>query len=386
MNLKFGSPPPSPKLDDLRAEVRDFLADALKHMSFAERAKSWFGFDPTFSRMLGQRGWIGMTWPTEYGGHGRTSMERFVVLEELLAAGAPVSAHWTADRQSGPLILHHGTEAQKRELIPRIVAGECYFCIGMSEPNAGSDLAAIQMRARPGEGGWVLNGTKIWTSQAHRRHYMILLCRTADTEDRHGGMSQFLVDLATPGITIRPILNLAGDHHFNEVVFEDCLVDESCLIGEPNSGWKQVTGELGLERSGPERFLTSYVLLEALVGEVARHGSDHAEIALGRLVAELITLRRMSFNVANLLQAGENVGTEGAIVKDLGSAFEQLIPEIARDVIDPEDALVDAEGDAASQAYLSALCHTILHAPAATIYGGTREILRGIVARALGVR
>lgn len=378
MQLNFPMPARSPELDALRLEVRGFLEDALKDVPPAERAKSWFGFDPLFSRRLGERGWIGMTWPRQSGGHGRSALERYVVLEELLAAGAPVAAHWTADRQSGPLLLRHATPAQQAEILPRIVAGDCFFCIGMSEPNAGSDLAAIQTRARPVAGGWVVNGTKIWTSQAHRRHYMILLCRTSASEDRHGGMSQFLIDLTLPGITIRPIINLAGDHHFNEVVFNDCFVPADSLLGTEGAGWKQVTGELGLERSGPERFLTAYVLLQEFVKQVAARDDRHARIDAGQLLAELIVLRRMSFSVAAMLQSGQNVAVEGAIVKDLGSTFEQAIPEAARQALDVQD-IDDLQ-------YLEVLRHTLLHAPASSIYGGTREILRGIIARAIGAR
>lgn len=151
-----------------------------------------------------------MTWPKEYGGQDRSALERYVVLEEMLAAGAPVAAHWIADRQSGPLLLKVGTEEQRRTLLPRIAAGECYFCIGMSEPDSGSDLAAVRTRAVPVPGGFRVNGTKLWTTYAHKSHYMLLFCRTGDGDDRHDGTSQLLVDLNTPGITIRPIEDLAG--------------------------------------------------------------------------------------------------------------------------------------------------------------------------------
>jgi alkylation response protein AidB-like acyl-CoA dehydrogenase len=385
MNLQFPTPVHSPSLETLRREVRDFLADALRDAAPADRARSWFGFDAEFSRQLGRQGWIGMTWPREYGGHGRSTLERYVVLEELLAAGAPVAAHWTADRQSGPQLLRYGTESQRRQILPRIAAGECYFCIGMSEPNAGSDLAAIQTRARQTPGGWIINGTKIWTSQAHRRHYMILLCRTSTSEDRRGGMSQMLVDLSLPGITIRPILNLAGEHHFNEVVFQDCELPHDALLGQEGDGWKQVTGELGLERSGPERFLTTYTLLDAMLAQTARQPDEHASKAVGMLVAELLVLRRMSFSVAGMLQDGRDVSLEGALVKDLGASFEQAVPEAAREACGFV-AITKANSESLQHGQARVLAHSLLHAPASSIYGGTREILRGILARGLGLR
>src|SRR5262245_17768864 len=191
---------------ELRNEVRAFLAERLSEVPPAQRALTWMGSDRAFSREVGARGWIGMTWPRRYGGGERSALERYVVLEEMLAAGAPVGAHWVADRQSGPLLLRYGTEEQRRTLLPRICRGELAFCIGMSEPDSGSDLASIRSRAVRGEEGWILSGPKVWTSGARSADYMIGLFRTgADPGDRHAGLSHFLVDLGTPGIAIRPI-------------------------------------------------------------------------------------------------------------------------------------------------------------------------------------
>src|SRR5580658_3079276 len=264
--LDFAPPPPFPAAEELRREVREFLAIELAERSAAARARSWNGAEPEFSRKMGERGWIGMTWPKSYGGHERSALERYVVLEEMLAAGAPVGSHWVADRQSGPLLLRLGTEKQRREILPRIAAGECYFCIGMSEPDSGSDLASIRTRATKVDGGWEVEGAKIWTSNAHRCHMMILFVRTSPRgEDRHAGVSQFLVDLASPGITVRPIMNLADEHDFNEVVFQGLYVPDDRVIGAVGNGWRQVTSELAFERSGPERWLSTYSLLKALI-------------------------------------------------------------------------------------------------------------------------
>src|SRR6266446_3291032 len=243
-----------PEAQSLRAEVREFLRDALGGMASSKRALSWGGFDREFSRQLGARGWIGMMWPKKYGGHERTALERYVVLEESLAAGAPTSAHWVADRQSGPLLLRFGTEEQRQRFLPRIAKGELAFAIGMSEPDSGSDLASIRTRAERVEGGYRVNGTKIWTSNAHISDYAIALFRTKVVPDKkHEGLSQFLVDLKSGGISIRPIIDLAGGHHFNEVHFQNCFVPDDMLVGKEGDGWKQVTTELAFARGGRHR-------------------------------------------------------------------------------------------------------------------------------------
>jgi len=375
----FAPPPASPEAERLRGEIREFLASELRGRSAPARAGSWGSRDPDFSRKMGARGWIGMTWPKRYGGHERTALERYVVLEEVLAAGAPMGAHWIADRQSGPLLLRFGTEEQRQAILPRIAAGECYFCIGMSEPDSGSDLAATRTRAAPVQGGFLVNGTKIWTSNAHQCHYVILFCRTevAGT-DRHAGVSQFLVDLSLPGISIRPIRDLAGEHHFNEVVFEDVFLPADTLIGELGAGWRQVTSELAYERSGPERFLSTYVLLVELVRALGSQPSERAAIAAGLLTGHIIILRRLSRSVAGMLQAGEDPALQAALVKDLGTTLEQEIPEVARLLIEP--------GSRPADSYDAVLAQAIMRAPSFSIRGGTREILRGIVARGLGVR
>ena len=379
--LSYAPPPPSPEAEALRTEVRAFLAAELAHRTPLARAESWTGFDPAFSRKMGERGWIGMTWPRPYGGHERSALERYVVLEEALAAGAPVSAHWIADRQSGPSILRHGSEAQKQSILPRIAAGQCFFCIGMSEPDSGSDLASVRTRATPVQGGYLVNGTKLWTSHAHHAHYMILFCRTGGAEgDRHGGTSQFLVDLSLPGIRIRPVLALTGEHHFNEVVFEDLFLPETALLGREGEGWSQVTGELAFERSGPERFLSSFQLLVELVRALGPEPSERGAIAIGRLTAHILTLRRLSRSVAGMLQNGENPALQAALVKDLGAMLEQEIPEIARQLIAAEPTTQS------TQDFSAVLAYTIMHAPSFSLRGGTREILRGMVARGLGLR
>ncbi|MFO1161269.1 MAG: acyl-CoA dehydrogenase family protein [Reyranellaceae bacterium] len=371
-----------PQAEALRAEVRAFLAETLPRLQTEDRFPSWTTPSPAFSRALGARGWIGMTWPKKYGGGERSFLERYVVTEELLGAGAPAASHWLADRQSGPLLLRFGTEEQRKAVLPRIVRGECFICIGMSEPDAGSDLASVRTRAEPVPGGFRVNGTKIWTSGAHRSHYCIALVRTSGQHgDRHKGLSQLLIDLATPGITLRPIINLAGRHDWNEVTFTDCFVPESCLIGNEGDGWLQVTSELAYERSGPERFLQNVHVLLELARVIGRQPGRRAAAATGRLVARLWTLRQMSLSVAGMMQDGKVPAIEAALVKDLGTVFQQELPEAARLVAESDSVSEDDLADFLDIAQMSTLM-----SPTYTIQGGTTQVLRGIVARGLGLR
>lgn len=365
----------------LRDEVRVFLIEQLgEHAQPTRRMYSWMGFDADFTRALARRGWIGMTWPPAYGGAGRSALERYVLAEELIAAGAPVLAHWTADRQSGPLILRYGSEAQRRAFLPPITRGESYFCIGMSEPDAGSDLAAVRTRGVPVDGGWRVSGTKLWTTNAHRCHWMIALVRTGAGSSRHEGLSQLIVDLSAPGVTVRPIRDLAGDAHFNEVVFEDVFVAADRVIGQPGEGWSQVLTELAYERSGPERYLSAAALLTAMVELAGAHPDATMTATLGRLLADVVTLRQMSLSIAARLQNGEDPQIEAACVKELGTLFEQSLPELAHALYDLEPRVAGGPPAAQVLAYLTQV------APSFSLRGGTREILRGIIARGLGAR
>jgi alkylation response protein AidB-like acyl-CoA dehydrogenase len=369
-----------PMAEELRREVRVFLDEALRGVPAVRRADSWMGFDALFSRRLGERGFIGMTLPERYGGRQATAFARYVVIEELLAAGAPVSAHWIADRQSAPMLLRYGTEAQKERFLPGICRGESFFCIGMSEPGSGSDLASITTRARRNANGWVLNGRKIWTTNAHRSHFMITLARTQEKgAERHRGMSQFIVDLKRPGIDIRPIRDLTGDEHFNEVVFDNVELAEDDLVGTEGEGWAQVTAELAYERSGPERILSCMALVDTLIDSVGRSPNALQARELGRIAARLFTLRNMSIAVTAQLQAGENPAVAAACVKDLGVTLEQELPEIAQ-------AIHDSEPSSEGNEYEKVLAHLTQLAPSFSLRGGTREILRGIIARSLELR
>lgn len=372
-----------PQAEALRTEVRGFLDQALAGMPADLRARSWLGFDADFSRALGARGWIGLQLPQAWGGGGRDAYARFVLVEELLVRGAPVSSHWIAERQSAPMILRYGTEAQKRLHLPGICRGETCFCIGMSEPQAGSDLASVRTRATPTATGWRLKGHKIWTTNAQHAQYMIALVRTSGTvEDRQRGLSQLIIDLRTPGITVRPIEDLTGDLHFSEVTFDDVELPHDALIGEEGSGWAQVTAELAYERSGPERLYSSFVLFEAWLAHLRATGrADDAALALaGRIAAHTATLRSMSLAVTAQVNDGASPVTEASLVKDLGTELEQFMPQAIA------DALAQAGEHDPPGELLRTLAYVTQFAPTFSLRGGTREVLRGIIARGLGLR
>jgi alkylation response protein AidB-like acyl-CoA dehydrogenase len=379
--FRFESLTLPPEADAMRRKVRAFLKEERDGGRYAAHRTSWSTFDPEFSKRAAKAGFIGMTWPKRYGGGEYSNLQRFVVTEEMLAAGAPGGAHWIADRQSGPQILKHGSERARELILPRIAAGECYFGIGMSEPDSGSDLAAARTKADKVEGGWVINGTKIWTSNAHRVHYLIVLARTEPpSENRHAGLSQFIVDTGSEGIEIRPIMNLSGGHEFNEVFFKNCFVPDDMMIGKPGEGWTRVTGELAFERAGPDRFMSDIRLLVELVDKIGREPNERQAVEIGRLAAHFATLRRMSSSIAGLLERGESPVTEAALVKDVGTAFEREVPEALRKLL-PVEASLDDDDE-----YSQAMAHVLLHAPSFTIRGGTPEILRGMIARGLGLR
>ena len=372
------SPAMANTCDILRAEVRAFLAEALADYPAAKRVRNWSGHSPAFSRQLGAKGWIGMTWPQRYGGQARSPLERYVVLEELLSAGAPVAAHWIAERQSALLLMKHSPDLLAPRIVPGIARGETYFCIGMSEPDSGSDLASIRTRAVRTDAGWVVNGRKVWTSNAHRSPWMIALVRTGSGgEQRQAGLSQLLVDMASPGLEVRPILNQLGEHDFNEVTFDDVLVPHAHLIGTEGDGWAQVSGELAFERSGPERYLSSSQLLLEMLAQADASDARQA-VALGRVVAGYATLRQMSLGVAGMLARGDNPALAAALVKDQGALVEQAMPDIAHELFGG----VAAPGSALAQA----MAYTAQAVPSFSLRGGTREILRGMVAKGLGLR
>lgn len=355
---------------ELRSHVREIIAGLPTEVD-----------EPMYSRAvsqaLGEAGLVGLSVPSEYGGQQRSAVERFIVVEELLAHNVPIHAHYIADRQAAPMILRHGTEMQRRKILPALCRGEVGFSIGLSEPQAGSDLANIEMRATQDGDGWLLSGRKIWTSFAHRNRYVTLLARTAPRgDDRHAGLSQFIVDLRTPGIEIQPIRTLDGNAHFCEVLFDDVWVDADSLLGSRGAGWRQVMDELSYERSGPDRYFSSFRLLSEFIAwrkEATR--SDEHDRVIGDLCARFVGVRLMSLSVAHDLDDAGAPLIESALVKDVGTDLEREIVERLAQVC--EGRLDLSPGLAAE---LDAM---LLMAPSFTLRGGSSAVLRSLAARSI---
>ncbi|MBD3656998.1 MULTISPECIES: acyl-CoA dehydrogenase family protein [Marinobacter] len=383
VRFNFPAPEIDQSVDELRKEVRAFLDEERRSGGFVPVTDCWCaGVDPAFSRKLGRQGWIGVTWPRQYGGRELSALHRYVITEELLVAGAPVHAHWIADRQSGPLILATGTEDMKRNILPRIAAGECFVALGLSEPESGSDLASVRTRAHRVEGGWEITGTKLWSSGAQHCQYMTVLARTGerDPNRRHEGLTQFLVPLDSPGVTVRGIRDMSGVEHFNESHFEKVFVPDDAVLGQVGEGWKQITSELALERSGPERFLSTFVALERALQQGAAAMTGHQAAVVGSIIARIRALRAMSLGVAALLGQGHSPEVEAALVKDLGTRLEQDIIERLREFWPVR--MKQGYGDELQ--YL--LSDSLLRQPSFTLRGGTNEVLKGIIARGMGLR
>ncbi|GAB3573221.1 acyl-CoA dehydrogenase family protein [Amycolatopsis endophytica] len=360
----------------LQSEVRSFLDERLPAGSYPVQLGIG-GCDPAFSRDLARRGWVGMAISRQYGGHGRSAVDRLVVVEQLLARGAPVAYHWIADRQSGPMIERHGSEAQKRELLPGIARGELSFSIGMSEPDSGSDLASLRSRAQWRSDRWVLNGTKIWTTGAAQATHILGLFRTS--EDRYGGLTQFIVGCDTPGVTISPIVFIDGSSEFCEVSFEDVELGDEHRLGEPGAGWAQNTGELVLERGGVDRWMSMFPVIEHWASELAPEDSA-AQADLGTITARMWALRGLSLSIARLVDEGGSPVTEAAMVKELATRWEaDCVRLVARH-------LGRAPDPTSPDPWEALLARAVLVSPSWTIRGGTNEILRSVVAKGLARR
>jgi alkylation response protein AidB-like acyl-CoA dehydrogenase len=364
----------------LRAEVRAFVQTETKSGTLVPGRQTWTTWHRTFSLRCAEEGYIAMTMPKRYGGHERSAFERYVVCEELLAAGAPQGSHWIADRQSAPQILRNGSQRAKDEILPKIAAGTCTIGIGMSEPDSGSDLSSIRTRTEKVEGGYRVYGQKVWTTNAQHADYVIALCRTSPRgEGRYDGLSQLIVPMDQPEVTTRPLRDLRGEEELNEITFDGAFVPDDFLLGAEGEGWRLVNEELGFERSGPDRILSTFVLLSTMAQMVGQSADRFAMAEVGRLIARLSAIRQLSLRINRRLSADQDIGGMATIMKDTGTALEQEIPEVARRIL---DLVPSGDGNPAQ----AALATAILSAPSFSLRGGTREILKGMIAREMGLR
>lgn len=357
-------------IEQLRQRTRTYVEAWKRDHADDFRADNWMrGFDREFSAGLAAEGMLGISWPVEHGGAGLGNVARLAITEELLRAGAPTGAHWIGERQIGPSIIRHGNEELRREFLPAIMSAEYTFCLGMSEPEAGSDLASVSTRAVETSNGWRVRGRKVWTSGAHHATHIYLLARTDEGERKHQGLTEFVVDMNSPGISVSPILDIAGQHHFNEVTFDDVHVPATRQLGQRGGGWRQVLGQLAFERGGPERFLSTYpVLVELIQRGPAITAAVTQEI--GDLVARLAVLRQMVLQVAELLDAGDVPVQQAAMLKLMGSSFEVDLIEVARTAyaradVTPGPIFFDA----------------LLASPGFGIRGGAADVLLEMIAK-----
>ncbi len=363
----------SPALLELRAEALEVGRAAAATSPLTE--DSWIAIpDRAFSLELGKRGWLGMTWPTEVGGGGKSPLERFVVFEALLSTGAPMATSWFADRQMGPTLLQFGTPEQQRQHIPAILDGTSAWSIGMSEPDAGSDVASIRTRAVRDGDAFVVTGQKIWNSGAAIADWIYLICRTDPDAPPHKGMSELIVDMRSPGITITPIKDMTGSEHFCEVFFEDVRVPAENLVGQLNGSFGQVMRQMEHERGGPDRLLSNRKLYDDCLAY-----ADTSD----PLVRQEIAAIESGYRIGRLLVLREVLGQApkqfSAATKTFCTELEQRIAAFCASVMGPCATL--AEPDLGGR-----VARNVCYAPAYTIMGGTTQILRNILGeRVLGL-
>jgi len=351
----------------LQREARAVAGEAAAPL--AVREDSWVcGFSKEFSRELGERGWLGMTLPVAVGGHGRTALERFVVTEALIEAGAPLGASWMGDRQIGPTLVRYGTPEQVERFVPGIVAGRDTWCIGMSEPDAGSDLASVRTRAVLEAGEWVVDGAKVWTSGAVDGDFLYVVARTDPDAPPHRGLSEIIVPLDTPGVTVRPIVDMTGARHFCEVLLESVRVPAGNLVGEPNGSWRQVMRQLEHERGGIDRLVSNAALYRD-----ALERADTRDPVVRQRVADIHTRLVTGRFLVIREMIGQAPPGSSAVTKVFCTALEQEIAQFVAS-LSPDALLAGRRARA------------VCYAPAYTIQGGTSEILHNVIAeRVLGL-
>ena len=356
------------ELEPLRLEAAEVAAAWTA--GAAVREDSWLiGTSREFSLELARRGWLGMTWPVEAGGHGRTPLERFAVFETLISAGAPVATSWFADRQIGPTLLQYGTDEQRSTHLPEIVAGRSAWCIGMSEPDAGSDVASLRTRAVRHGDTWVVDGQKVWTSGAHEADFCYLVARTDPDAPPHEGLSELIVDMRSPGIDVRPITDMTGNRHFCEVTFTEVEVPAAHLVGTENGSFRQIMRQMEHERGGIDRLVSNRALYEDCLPLADRDDP---------LVRQEIAALEAGYRVGRHLVLREVLGQApkgfSAVTKTVCTEFEQRVADFCCRVAGP-DALLWGR-----------VARGACYAPGYTIMGGTTQILRTIVGeRVLGL-
>lgn len=382
--------------NEFRQKVRDFVNAELEAGTFRVTSKSLFGpSSREFSLKIAEKGWIGLTWPGQYGGKGRTYVEKMIMMEEFLRVQAPIGYHFLGDRQVGPALISFGSDWQKDFFLPRIVtaAEEMSFCLLFSEPNAGSDLAAVATTAKKEGNDYVINGQKVWTSGGHEADYGWLLAKTEFDKSipKHRTFSEFILDLKSPGVTVRPIINVAGVHNFNEVFLDDVRIDKKYLVGQENEGFKQIMAQVDYERAGIERVMQNYAIYERLINYVRELDRDRCRPedyyrmrdSVAQLEIEYQIGRLLCYYTAWEVDQGRKPTSQAAICKAFCTQYEQRVNDVAMKVLGPISLIKEGVEWAPFDVDLAA---SYLWAPSYTLQGGSVEVLKNIIAqRGLGL-
>lgn len=376
-----------------REEVRAFLRQHLDpELRRGQRLTTGLYPEPEISRpwqqALQRRGWLVPLWPTQWGGTGWSPVQRFIFETECALAGAPV-VHPMGVRLVGPVLLRFGTDAQKKHYLPRILSCEDYWCQGFSEPGAGSDLAALKLRAVPDGDDYVLNGSKIWTTQAHLANRMFALVRTSTEGRKQEGISFLLLDMRSPGITVRPIATIGGDHDLNEVFFEDVRVPRENLVGEENRGWDCAKYLLEFERGAgifSPRLRSQLKRIGDAIDALRARGrvfGESFEARFGEVASDLDCFEMLELKTLGSLEVGQNPGPVSSILKLRASRTRQAIGELGVEALGME-GLRWRDTPAAhglEDEVLGTLLPDYLNSRAYTIFGGAAEVQLGIIAK-----
>jgi len=387
MDFKF-----TEEQEAFRQEVRNFLEEELRKGSYTPSCDAWIqGYSPEFTKKVAEKGWIGLTWPKEYGGQGRSNIDRLILTEEMLRYGAPTACHWFGDRQIGRSIIAFGTEEQKKELLPKILRGEAYVGLGMSEPEAGSDLASLKTKAVEDGDEYVIDGQKMWTSCAGFMNYIYLVARTDSEAPKHRGISEFIIRADLPGITIQPTIDITGGEAWGEVFYDGVRVPKTCLIGEKNRGFYQILNQLDYERAGLERLMGNYPLFDAIIQFTKENRQNGKPLSQDKLIRQKLAQLQIEFDVGRLLtyrvvlvmDEGRAPNVEAAMAKAYCTTFEQRLASVATEILGLYGQLL-AESKWAP--ILGMAPHSFLGSKGYSLQAGTTEVLKNIVAtRGLGL-
>lgn len=386
----------TPEEDAFRQELRTWLQENLPQSYDPQEfdridADTRFEFQRAWQKKAHDSGWVGIHWPKEYGGRGANLMEMFIYNQEMYKAHAPRFANTLGLLMSGPTVIHWGTEAQKRRYLPKILSGEEIWCEGLSEPDAGSDLASLQTRAVEDGDYFVINGQKVWTSYAHRADFIQLFVRTDPNAPKHRGITCLIVDMKTPGVTVRPLVQITGDAEFNEVFFEDVRVPRTNMLGPLHEGWKVLVTTLMHERAGIGSELPVHRQLAELIRvakavEINGKPATEDPAVRQKLAQFAIECKAITYNMFRSFSKrlkGNPPGPEGSINKVHGSELNGRIALFATELLGPYAQVMQGSPHAIDNGRWprSALWYRLL-----TIGGGTSEIQRGILGdRVLGL-